>query len=327
VRAHPLDHLTLARISPGRARALSGVRVLVTGAGRGIGAEVARQLAARGARVAVVGRSMGNITDMAAELNQRHGPGTARAYQADITDLDRLRAAVDDAERDLGGLDVVVANAGVASYGSIANTDVAAFERTVNVNLVGNFNTAHAALPALKRSKGYFLLVASLAAFPPGVGFASYGASKAGTEAMIDSMRYELRRSGVGVGIAHPSWVDTDMVREVDADLPSFHEGRTTLLPFPYNVTCDVDTCARGLVRGIARRKQRIYIPLSVGLVRWNRWILTSTLGWLVAIRRIDTYVTGIERETAGLGRAASRRTSEQTQQPVPVEESPALTR
>jgi NAD(P)-dependent dehydrogenase (short-subunit alcohol dehydrogenase family) len=287
---------------------LEGKRAFVTGAGRGIGAEVARGLAARGAKVALVGRSAGNIKEVAEELNNTYGPDTARSYQADITDLDRLRQAAQDAERDFGGIDIVVANAGVASYGSIANTDVDAFVRTVNVNLVGNFNTAHVTLPALKRSKGYFLLVASLAAFAPGVGFSPYGASKAGTESMIDSMRYELRRSGVRVGIAHPSWVDTDMVREADSDLPSFHEGRTKLLPFPYNVTTEVDTCANALIRGIGRRKQRIYIPHAVGLVRWNRWVLMSTAGWLLAIRRIDKFVVGIERETDGLGRAMSDR-------------------
>jgi NAD(P)-dependent dehydrogenase (short-subunit alcohol dehydrogenase family) len=291
---------------------LKGQRVVVTGAGRGIGAEVARQLAARGATVAVVGRSAGNIGEVAAELNATYGAGTAQAFQADITDLPRLTAAVAEIEAAFGGIDAVVANAGVASYGSIANTSPEAFDKVVNVNLVGNFYTAHATLPALKKTKGYFLLVASLASFAPGVGFSPYGASKAATLSMIDSMRYELKRSKVKVGIAHPSWVDTDMVREADSDLPSFHKGRTELLPYPYNATAKAEDCAKAIVDGVARRQARIYVPKLVGLVRWNQWIFTSPIGWLVAIKRVDQFVKGIESETEALGRAMSDRSGSQ---------------
>jgi hypothetical protein len=282
--------------------ALAGTRVLVTGAGRGIGAATARALAAGGARVALVGRSPGNVGEVAADIG-----GQARPYVADIGDLAAMRAAADAAESDFGGIDAVVANAGIAGYGSIAGIDPDAFERVIRTNLLGSFHTARATLPALRRSHGYFLSVASLAAFAPGAGFASYAASKAGLEALVDALAVENRAAGVAIGIAHPSWIDTDMLRESESDLPAFAAGRRKL-PWPYNVTTDADTCARALAHAVARRSRRVYLPRSVLLIRWVRPMLAGRLAQLVAGRIVTEAIVDLEEQHRRLGRSVSTR-------------------
>lgn len=173
------------------------MNVLITGAARGIGAATARDLAARGARLALVGLEPGLLATLAAEL----GPWHVWA-EADVTDSAALHCAVAKAVAALGGLDVVVAGAGIASFGTVRTIDPDAFARTVEVNLTGVFRTAAATLPHLVDSAGYLLVVSSLAALFPTAGFSAYGASKAGVEAFADSLRIEVAPLGVSVGCA-----------------------------------------------------------------------------------------------------------------------------
>lgn len=222
--------------------------VLITGAGRGIGAATARLLAAKGSRVAVLDVDGGAAEAVALELGERH-----IGLAADVTDQASLDAAVAAAVSHLGGLDAVVANAGIAAYGTVRQVDPAAFARTIDVNLTGAFRTAHATVPHLVASKGYFLTVASLASFMPLGGMAAYCASKAGVESLTRALRAELAHLGVGVGVAHPSWIDTDLVRGADTDLPSFGRMRASL-PWPARSTTTVDRCAERLVRGMEKR-------------------------------------------------------------------------
>jgi NAD(P)-dependent dehydrogenase (short-subunit alcohol dehydrogenase family) len=208
---------------------LAGKAALVTGAGRGIGAETARELAAKGCRVALVDRDAACVVALAMELG-------GLALVADVTDQPSMSAAFDRAVAELGGLDVVVANAGVAGYGTVRRMDPDAFARTIDVNLTGAFRTAHLGLPHLAERKGYLLVVASLASFIPLGGLAAYCASKAGVESLARATRSEVRHLGVDVGGAHPSWIDTDLVRAADADLPTFKELRSKL-PWPAHST------------------------------------------------------------------------------------------
>ena len=203
--------------------------VLVTGAARGIGAGTARELAARGARLALVGLEPEQLAALAAEL----GPGHSWA-EADVTDQDALDAAVAATVERHGRLDAVLANAGVASYGTIRQIDPADFQRVVDVNLTGVFRTLHATLPHLVDSGGYALVVSSLAAFAPVGGLAPYAATKAAVESLALATRQEVAHLGVGVGVCHPGWIATDMVLGTEDDLPWFKASRRQM-PWPAN--------------------------------------------------------------------------------------------
>ncbi|GAA3782928.1 SDR family oxidoreductase [Micromonospora maritima] len=276
---------------------LAGKVVLVTGAARGIGEHTARLAAARGARLSLVGLEPDRLAALAAEL----GPGHVW-FAADVTDQAALAEAVDGTVAALGGIDAVLANAGVANRGTIAVGDVEALVRTVEVNLVGVVRTAAATVPALIDRGGYLLIVSSAAAFAALPGMAAYCASKAGVEHFGTAIRLELAHRGVAVGTAHPSWVDTDLVREARADLPAF-ESALAKLPWPMRRTTTVAECAEAFVRAIERRSRRVYVPRAVGAVQAVRSLLVSPLADRLVGRTARVTVPLIEEQTRALGR------------------------
>src|SRR4051812_41892536 len=166
---------------------LEGRRVLITGAARGIGAETARRLHQGGARVALAGLEPELLESVAADC------GGAPWQECDVGDRDAVEAAVRHAVAELGGLDVVMANAGVAAQLPLVGGDPALFERTLRVNLLGAYYTLRAAGPHIAHPGGYALAVASLAAAVHLPLLGAYSASKAAVEALGDTLRIELR--------------------------------------------------------------------------------------------------------------------------------------
>lgn len=276
---------------------LAGKAVLVTGAARGIGEHVARLAARRGARLALVGLEPERLGALASEVD-------AFWYEADVTDQTAVEAAVAGAVEALGGLDVVVANAGVANLGTVAISPVDALLRTIEVNLGGVVRTVSATLPHLLASRGYYLLVSSAAAFTAMPGMAAYCAAKAGVEQFGNVLRMETAHRGVRVGVAHPSWVDTDLVRGFSSDLGSF---RTALrrLPPPFGTTTTVEDCAEALVRAMERRRRRVYVPRSVAVVQALRTVTLSPFGdrVIAAGTRHGERIEQMEAEVLQLGR------------------------
>jgi NADP-dependent 3-hydroxy acid dehydrogenase YdfG len=167
-------------------QSISGKVVLITGPARGIGEATARLLAARGARLSLVGMEPARLASLAAELGGGHA-----WFECDVTDQAALDRAVAGTIGKLGAIDVVVANAGIASNGTVAVTPVAALARTVEVNLIGVMRTVSATLPHVTASKGYYLLVSSAAALAALPGLAAYAASKAGVEFFGNALRLE----------------------------------------------------------------------------------------------------------------------------------------
>ena len=276
---------------------VEGKVVLITGAARGIGAHTARVLAERGATLALVGLEPDNLATVAKELGPKH-----LWRELDVTDQDATDRVVAEVAEQLDGIDVVMTNAGVGSYGTVRQIDPAAFQRVIDINLTGMFRTAHSALPHVIERRGYILVVSSLAAFSPLAGMAAYDASKSGVEAFALAMRQELLHLGVDVGICHPSWVDTDLVRNAEADLPSFKETRSKL-PWPANSTTSVEDCATMIADGIASRARRIYVPKSVVAAMLMRSLTGSGFAERLVRRQLARVVPRMEADAAALGR------------------------
>jgi NAD(P)-dependent dehydrogenase (short-subunit alcohol dehydrogenase family) len=252
---------------------IAGQSILVTGAAHGIGAEVARRLAAHGARVSLVGLGADELRRVAADC-----PGSI-VFDADVTDQEALDAAVAGTVEAFGGIDTVFANAGIAAPGFIRTMDPAAFERIIEVNLIGVWRTIRACLPHVIERRGYVLPVASMAAIVPPVGLGAYGAAKSGVEALGHALRGETQGFGVDVGVAYFSWIDTEMVR--GADRTELGSTMRALLKGPLAKTYPVSAAAEAVVRGIERRQRIVACP---------RWLIA-----LMAIRPLLPWLT--ERE------------------------------
>lgn len=277
---------------------LRGKVVLVTGAARGVGAEMARQLAARGATVALVGMEPALLRALAAELGARH-----IWYECDVTDQTMLERAVQGTVAALGGIDIVIANAGIASHGTVSVADVEALARVVNVNLIGVLRTVHTTLPHVVERKGYMLLIASLAAFTAMPGLSAYAASKAGVEQLANVLRMELNPSGVAVGCAYMSWIDTDLVRDVQKDVRSFDE-LLKRLPGPFGKITSLSECATRLVNAVESRAESVFVPQSVRSVSWLRVLLASRLVRRFTRRQMAEHMAQSEQQMRELGRS-----------------------
>jgi len=240
---------------------IAGRTVLITGGARGIGAESARQLRARGAKLALAGLEPELLEQRAAELG-----GDTIFFEANVSEPDELQAAVDGTVERFGGIDVVIANAGIAGSGPVATMDPDAFDRIIEVNLLGVVRTVRAALPHITARGGYVLPVASLAAALHAPMMSAYSASKAGVEAFADSLRAEVAHTGTKVGCAYFSFIDTDMVRR-SFERPSAQKAREQLRgplkPPPVSVA------GAAIVRGVERRARFVYAP---------RWVLGALL-------------------------------------------------
>jgi NAD(P)-dependent dehydrogenase (short-subunit alcohol dehydrogenase family) len=240
---------------------LRGRTVFVTGAARGIGAETARRAAAAGANVALVGLEPEELAHVAAQCGANAAP-----FECDVTDWHALERAVEGTVERFGGIDVVMANAGIAPAGMVRSVDPAAFEKTIEINLLGAWRTVRSCLPQIIDRDGYVLVTASLAAAVHAPGMAAYAASKAGVEAFADSLRAEVKRLGVDVGVAYFGFIDTDMVRGTDAH-PALH-GLREDSPGPFGRTYPLSSVGRAVVAGMERRSRWVMVP------RWVRAML-----------------------------------------------------
>jgi NAD(P)-dependent dehydrogenase (short-subunit alcohol dehydrogenase family) len=157
------------------------------------------------------------------------------------------------------GIDAVIANAGIAAAGTVRSIEPAAFERTIEINLVGVWRTVRACLPQVIERRGYVLVVASVAAAVHGPGMAAYAASKAGAEAFADSLRVEVEHLGVDVGVGYFSWIGTDMVAGADAH-PAIGFARKQM-PGPLGRTYPVSKVGDAVADGVERRRRWVVVP------------------------------------------------------------------
>ncbi len=241
---------------------LNGKVALVTGAARGIGFETARQMHMRGASVAVLDL---DATE-AREAAERIGP-RAIGLAGDVTDQNAMMATVATIVETFGGLDVAVANAGIAqkSFSSVRAISGEEWERVLEVDLLGVWRTVRAALPQIVERQGQMVVVSSVYAFANGLGNTPYAVAKAGVEQLGRALRVELAPHGASASVAYFGWVDTRLVQDAFAQEDS-HRVRE-LSPEWLLKRITPDEAAAGLVRGIEERAPRIFVP------KWWRYV------------------------------------------------------
>jgi NAD(P)-dependent dehydrogenase (short-subunit alcohol dehydrogenase family) len=280
------------------AYSLSGKVALVTGGARGIGFATAQELVAHGARVVIVDLHEDAVEQAAGRLG-----ADALGLAADVTDRDALDGVVEQIVERFGGLDVLVANAGIASRGA---TTLAAepeqFERVIEVNLLGVYRSVRAALPEITRRQGHVVVVASIYAFFNGVGAAPYAMAKAGVEQLGRALRVELKPHGAGASVAYFGFIDTEMVHQaIDAD--PLVDRLMAASPKVLRKRLPPSAAGAAIVRGIERRQPRIIRP--------RRWTVLSVLRGIVN-PLIDAHMERDE-ETQAITRELDARAGERT--------------
>lgn len=222
----------------------------------------------------------------AAELGER-----ARAVTADITDRSSMEAAVQAAVDAFGGLDVVVANAGVVGGGLIETIDPTRWARTIEVNVIGTFHTVQSALPHIIDARGYVLIVASGFAAAPGPYTSAYAASKAAVESLGRTLRIELHHKGVDVGVGYYTFLDTPMVESIENDPPA---ARTrAAMPRPIRKTYPLQPAVAASVKAIEQRRDRAIYPRFLRLQLALRGLLgpKSEGAWRKAMPEVERLV------------------------------------
>lgn len=197
---------------------LQGKTALVTGGARGIGAAICRKLASLGANVAIVDlRVTEQAQALEAELNV--SGVQAKAYACDVSDSEACKATVKQVIADLGGLTVLVNNAGITRDGLLLGMKEADFDAVVNTNLKGTFNMTQACYrPFMKAKYGKIINLGSVSALLGTAGQANYAASKAGVIALTKVTARELASRGVTCNAIAPGFIATDMTKEISEE-------------------------------------------------------------------------------------------------------------
>jgi hypothetical protein len=186
--------------------------VLITGASSGIGHALAVELAARGYDLALVARRLEALEQLAQEIRQRHPDRRIELRRLDVTDYDQVPTAVAELATALGGLDVVIANAGVGSTGPIGDGDAQADRAVIETNLLGAMATIDAAVALFRQQgRGQIVAISSVAAFRGLPGSAPYSASKAAIAIYADALRAELHGTPIKVTTLYPGYIDTPL--------------------------------------------------------------------------------------------------------------------
>ena len=239
---------------------LNGKVALVTGAARGIGFETARQLHGRGASVAVLDLD----ADQARDAAERIGP-RALGIGADVSDQGAVMSAVAVVVERFGGLDVAVANAGIAppTVTTARTMPAEEWRRVLDVNLIGAWHTARAALPQVSERGGQLVFIGSIYSFANGILGSPYAVSKAGVEALGRALRAELAPLGASASVVYFGWVDTDLVRD---SLDRKDDGRGArilrdILPAVLLRRITAAEAGATLVRALEERAPRAFAP------------------------------------------------------------------
>ena len=231
-------------------------RAIVTGATHGIGRAVSRALAGRGARLGLVARREEELKELVDELGNE-----AISLPADVGDRDLITAAVERFVEQAGGVEVVVANAGVARYEPFADQPPEHADQMVQTNVLGTINTVRAALqPMLDRGQGHIVVVSSGAALRAFPWAAVYGATKAANKGFAEALRHELSGTGVSVSTVMPGEVKTSLHDEM-REIPDWRRSEDAIEP---------EEVAVATIEAIEHDRREVHVPRQVKLLAMN---------------------------------------------------------
>ena len=286
---------------------LNGKVALVTGAARGIGFETARQMQMRGASVAVVDLDAEEAREAAERIGAR-----ALGIGADVTDDTAIKGAVAETVERFGGLDVVVANAGIvqARVATVRGIGSEEWERVFEVDMLGVWRTVRAALPQIVERRGHVVVTSSVYAFVNGVLNTPYAAAKSGVESLGRSLRVELLPLGASASVAYFGFVDTKLVQ--DAFERPHTDRMMDIFPGFLLKRIRPDEAGAAVVRGIEERSPRIFAPKWWRYVSALRGLLNPLLDRRMernaaAIAAVSEVEAGADEQGAAAVASASR--------------------
>jgi short-subunit dehydrogenase len=259
-----------------RMRATQSSTVLITGASSGIGAGLAREFARSGWCVALVARRLEKLEVLAGEI--RSVGGKASVHRADVTEQGSLADVVAELGRQGITPSIVVANAGFGVVGKAQDITLDDYRRQFDTNVYGVIRTLHETMPALRQTRGRFVIMGSVAGHISGSGSSAYSMSKFAVRALAEALHGDLREAGVGCTLISPGFVDSD-IRRVDNRGGHHPEAKD---PVPAWLRMRADKAARVMVRGILRGKHEVIVTFHARAIiffarhfpRFTRWAL-----------------------------------------------------
>jgi short-subunit dehydrogenase len=261
--------------------------VVITGASDGIGQQLALELAAKGANLVLAARNEEKLNAVARGCED--AGVNAVAVRTDVTDPEACRRMVDAAVARFGGIDILVNNAGISMYSPFErNADLSAFEQLMKVNYLGAVYCTHFCLPHVQARKGLIVAISSLQGKTGFPGYAGYCASKHAMQGFFDSLRIELRDSGVDVLVVSPGAVATNIhTKRLGTESK---RGSNTKSRQPRG-QMEVEECARQIVRSMERRRRELVMTRQARLLQWVKMLAPGFVDGLVAraVRRFDT--------------------------------------
>src|SRR5687768_8527070 len=250
------------------ARFWTNKTVMITGASSGIGKGLALELASRGAKLGLLARRQ-NLLDEVVNVVRLRG-GKAFAIAADVRDADAMKASADRIRAELGPVDIMIANAGIGTSDHISQLNPIHAANVISINVLGAANSVAAVVSQMvERGKGQLVAISSLAAYRGLPLSAAYCASKAAMSAYFESVRIDLRGTGVGVTIIHPGFIKTPLTAGREAHMPYLME---------------LDDAVLKIVSAIEKGKKSIAFPWQLAtVVRAGMLMPTFMYDWIAA--------------------------------------------
>jgi short-subunit dehydrogenase len=236
--------------------------VMITGASSGIGRGLALTIAARGGRLGLIARREAVLDEIVNEI--RNAGGTAIAISADVRDANAMKQAADRVRAELGPIDVLIANAGIGVTDHAAQLDPEKVAEVMNINVLGAVNSAAAVLPEMvERKSGRLVAIASLAGYRGVAKSAAYCASKAALSAFFESLRIDLRHTGVTVSIIYPGFIKTPLT-----------SGRRAKMPY----LMELDYGVKKIVSAIEKGKKSYAFPWQLATIVRSALLMPPSL-------------------------------------------------